>query len=56
MTEVQGFLGDSWIIGWGIFTFWMSFCNIYIVIASFFSALFFQGWETTYTDAFNNCY
>ena len=56
MTQVEGLLGSTWIIGYAIFTYFMSFCSIYVMLVTFFSALFFQTWITAYTDAWSNCY
>jgi hypothetical protein len=56
MTQVEGILGSTWIIGYALFTYFMGICGLYVMLVSFFSALFFGEWLTKYTEAWSDCY
>ena len=50
MTQVLGsdILSKTWIFGYAVFFWAYGMCNIITMLASFFSALFFMDWMTTY--------
>jgi hypothetical protein len=56
MTQVEGILGSTWIIGYALFTYFMGICGLYVMLMGFFSSLFFGEWLTAYTDAWDQCY
>jgi len=54
--QVEGLLGSTWIIGWYIWACVMSLGNYFIMILTFFSALFMQDWLSTYNSYYSQLY
>jgi hypothetical protein len=54
--QVEGLLGDTWIIGLWIWAYVMGLCSIYVYLVTFFSALFMGDWLATYDEAYAMCY
>ena len=56
MTQVEGLLGSTWIIGYAIFMWAFGLCSIITYLATFFSALLMQDWAVTYQDWTTTCW
>ena len=58
MTQVldSDILSKTWIFGYAIFFWAYGLCSIITYLASFFSALFFMDWMTTYDTWNTKCW